>query len=442
MEAEGKLKLAIQSLSFLKIGQAGFDNSGQVDGGDKQNFEKVSCTFHGDFKLYSNPCTFQDALEVYKQLPHLLGNNGEHAVPLQVWLYPLSKLPKAGAEVPVCNVSPISDGLNTSLEHAMDRLNTTEGKIDDLMDYEAAKSFPPFQSKLQDLRQQFSQHKARFMTSLADLLPLIRGKEKEESVLLDLLKAHEKSLFNSAAMDQWLKYRKMESEVLGSILDQLREIEVSLDDDLHLLLMESETERVVSFTFAFLDTPDPFLLDLAEQREANTAEVRTWLTGEVITAMRKNLKLFRDLKKSNNSSSTKFSSSSRMSLIFSHRGATEGPSHEETQPGASIVLYEVCSDDPVCFTPPSKPTLSVTRRNSNSITLELNCECEATEARILEYRPRKAEEWETIEIRKDTVTLTKLEHGTEYEIRCTAMGENKYLPVISDIIKVRTSDAS
>uniref|UniRef100_A0AAR2K0T3 SNTX thioredoxin-like domain-containing protein n=1 Tax=Pygocentrus nattereri TaxID=42514 RepID=A0AAR2K0T3_PYGNA len=390
-ELEGELKLTIQKLSFLMTGELG--SSGERKDSEKHEFEKTSCTFHGDFKLESNPYTLQDALQVYTKLPYMLGEKGEHAVPLQVWLYPLSKLPKSRLEESDCIVREISDTLNTRMSHAIDRLNMIEGKVNDLMNNEAAKSLALFHSKLQDLKQKFSQHKADFMTNLAHLLPLIRGYKKEESDLVDLLQTYEDSPFNSPAMDRWLEYRRMESDVLGSFLKQLRETGVNLDEDLHILLSDAET--VVSFTFTSLDLPDEFLSDLVIPDEAEKKtpdEIPTWLTSGIIKTMRKNLSLFKDLKRSNNNRHTTFNA------------------HHEIHPGACIMLYEGGSDEPICFTPPTKPVFSATiKLFSRTIVVKLNPACEATVKRTLEYKPRMKEWWKTLVVERDEEKLTNLE---------------------------------
>uniref|UniRef100_A0A3Q3MI92 Uncharacterized protein n=1 Tax=Mastacembelus armatus TaxID=205130 RepID=A0A3Q3MI92_9TELE len=78
-DIQGNLKVMIKKNSLLS------------------NVEKFSCKFHGDFSLEKNPVTFQDAVEVYKSLPKLLGANGENAVPVKVWLLPLASLDSAAA---------------------------------------------------------------------------------------------------------------------------------------------------------------------------------------------------------------------------------------------------------------------------------------------------------------------------------------------------------
>ena len=50
----------------------------------------IRCSYFGDIELKENPTTFQDAIRAYKTLPEMFKD--ELAVPVKVWLYPLSKL--------------------------------------------------------------------------------------------------------------------------------------------------------------------------------------------------------------------------------------------------------------------------------------------------------------------------------------------------------------
>ena len=70
---------------------------------EKDIVDQASCKYEGDFDLKSLPTTFDDAIRVYKELPSLLGKNNEKAVPIEVWLQPLSHLngtlQKVGQEI-------------------------------------------------------------------------------------------------------------------------------------------------------------------------------------------------------------------------------------------------------------------------------------------------------------------------------------------------------
>ncbi|KAG7241645.1 hypothetical protein INR49_025400, partial [Caranx melampygus] len=93
-QVEREVKLFTNKLKVLAANAAA---SLSMDEKEKAAVEKFSCTFHGDFKLPSNPTSFSEAVSVYRNLPNMLGENGEQAVPVRVWLYPLVKLDSKAA---------------------------------------------------------------------------------------------------------------------------------------------------------------------------------------------------------------------------------------------------------------------------------------------------------------------------------------------------------
>ncbi|KAG8148186.1 putative Neoverrucotoxin subunit beta protein [Naja naja] len=105
---------------------------------EKENALKFRCKFHGDFSLEKNPVTFQDAVKVYETLPKLLGEHGEKAVPMRVWLYPLTKLDtKAAKMVREINVAWIFDA-----EKILEELNEIQMQSNDLAMDPIAETFP------------------------------------------------------------------------------------------------------------------------------------------------------------------------------------------------------------------------------------------------------------------------------------------------------------
>lgn len=88
-DIEGNLKVMIKKIPCLAIEGQG---SLMMEDKDQANVEKFSCNFFGDFSLRKTPTSFQDAVQVYQSLPTLLGANGENAVPMKVWLLPLTSL--------------------------------------------------------------------------------------------------------------------------------------------------------------------------------------------------------------------------------------------------------------------------------------------------------------------------------------------------------------
>ncbi|KAF1373303.1 hypothetical protein PFLUV_G00259070 [Perca fluviatilis] len=71
----------------------------QLTDEEKALTQKFSCKFYGDFILESNPATFEEAVNTYVQLPKLLGEKEEKAVPVHVWLMPLKNFNPKAAEL-------------------------------------------------------------------------------------------------------------------------------------------------------------------------------------------------------------------------------------------------------------------------------------------------------------------------------------------------------
>ncbi|XP_048061907.1 interferon-induced very large GTPase 1-like [Megalobrama amblycephala] len=141
--------------------------------------------------------------------------------------------------------------------------------------------------------------------------------------------------------------------------------------------------------------------------------------------MRSNLKIFKNLINSNSCKHDRFIVSSR---------------EMENHPGSCIILYGSECDEAVCFTPPSKPACPITEEvKGQNVVLKVPPSCPATVELRLLYKVKQDTVWTSEPVLKDqhTVTLTDLRAGTEYEIKCAAVGKLNYT-VDSDVIRVIT----
>ncbi|XP_063049357.1 uncharacterized protein LOC134443525 [Engraulis encrasicolus] len=429
-EVEGEAEIMMEKLKFLKINA---EASFEMDDKGKSAVEKFNCTFHGDFHLPSNPSTFSEAVNVYRQLPTLLGDNGEHAIPVKVWLYPLVKLDSKAAKLH----REISNSLITHSSEVIEHLNKTEMRCNDLVEDTAATTFSAMEKKLRTFVQNCRHYKLEFVQKLKSVLPSIRGGGKEESALEDILKAHEKSPFNSGALDVWLKQKEKESDTVTSLLKQLEKHGLKLDDNLDDILSDVDITNIVSFSFTSLDQPDSSLVKqsnfltptgmMTESLQADVSQsINTdWLT-DTRQSMRRQLQLFMQLKKMTNSDATKFIVSSK---------------HDERYPGACIFIYEDGNDEPVTFTPPSKPATPTTSDVSfDALTVGVSDPDSATVEYRVEFNKTQETEWMSHPVQKNkkTVTLSGLKPGTKYEIRATAVGKLGYV-ISSDAVTVVTA---
>uniref|UniRef100_A0AAY5ECF5 SNTX thioredoxin-like domain-containing protein n=1 Tax=Electrophorus electricus TaxID=8005 RepID=A0AAY5ECF5_ELEEL len=336
---------------------------------ETKELQNMICSFYGDFKLDVNPCTFENAMHVYSTLPSLLGKDGENAVPLRVWLYPLSRL--GLTEAP--RVIEISSSCSTCIFRIIEDFDTIELKCNHLLNEAAAQTFPVTHGNIMDLKQSCLNYKKHFIEKIGSLLPLVYNGVKEEKDIAALLELHERSPFRSTNINQWLKFKEEELHTVQAILKQLRGIGVEL-------LTDEETENVTCFTFTSLEQAAPFLSQLSEyltglsdnltgtRARVTTDSPLTWLTEEVKVTMRRKLQLFKKLK---TSISTKFAVSLE---------------HHKKHPGACIMVYRDDCDGAVCFSPPSKPICSTTAASSHSVTVTLSPASESTVKRNLEYK--------------------------------------------------------
>ncbi|XP_065134526.1 neoverrucotoxin subunit beta-like [Paramisgurnus dabryanus] len=296
----GEMKAAFDKLYGISVG-ANVD----VSMTEKQKTEnkKFTCTFYGDFQLPFNPTSFDEALKVFADLPKFLGENQELVVPLRVWLYPLDKLHSKTVKLH----KEISISLITSIESVMESLCITEMKCTDLLTDSPALTFAAFLDKIQRMKKNCDNYKLSLMKKLGSLLPNIYGDLIKDTALIDLLKDHEKSPFRVLELTEWLRERQKESDVIKTLLQQLNESGVKVEDNIDKILMNLKVENVISYTFTSLDWTDEVLTKQEDYLRSSTMnnddensprpefKTKSWITADIKNIMRNNLKIFKNL---------------------------------------------------------------------------------------------------------------------------------------------------
>ncbi|KAI2648683.1 Stonustoxin subunit beta [Labeo rohita] len=425
---EGEAKVAFEKLKFIS-GDANINL--KMNEAQKNAVQKFTCTFYGDFQLPSNPTTFEDTMKVFTDLPKLLGEKKELVVPLRVWLHPLDKLHSRASKLK----KEISMDLIMTTESVIESLNTAEMKCSDLLKDSPASTFAEFHDKILQMKQNCNVYKLRLMKRLGSLLPNIRGDVMKETELNDLLQEHNKSPFRRSDLAEWLKERERESDVIKSVLRQLKKAGAQEEVNLDLVLMDLEVENLVCYTFTSLDWKDVLIPKQISHLNPSTngetdencpdSEQKTWLSPEIQKNMRSNLKIFKNLIDSKDRKPAMFIVSSR---------------EMKNNPGSCILLYESECDEAVCFIPLSKPVCPVIEEvTENTVVLKVPPSCPDTVELRLLYKPKQDTVWTSKPVMKDqnTVTLTDLRAGTEFEIRCAAVGKLNYT-TDSDVIRVTT----
>uniref|UniRef100_A0A671US05 Fibronectin type-III domain-containing protein n=1 Tax=Sparus aurata TaxID=8175 RepID=A0A671US05_SPAAU len=416
-EIEGNLKVMIKKIPRLVIEGEG---SLEMEDKDREKVEKFSCRFFGDFSLQKMPTSFQDAIQVCQSLPTLLGANGENAVPMKVWLLPLTCLDSSAAKL----VRQISETLVNKSQSVLEYFSELEMRCNDALKTTTAQQFPQIGTKIKTFKEMCSEFKLEFQQTLAKKLPSIRGGGEEEAVLAEILKKRHSSPFNSKDLNKWMDCKEREIHTLKSFTNMMKNTEiVSSETDLYKEILSAD--HAVCFVFTSLGSDEPYLSTLSEYLEETTkpdeargscthdVEKEQWYASrEVADKMRSKAKLFSDFAEANKENKN---------IKFLVVGLTD-----DTQKGSSIYLYKDGFSVNKNFEPPSKPeTLTVRDINHNSVTLKISPAkfgAEHITSYSVEYCVSGQDGWkEKTAAEAEEVTVSDLSPNTEYKFRCRAV---------------------
>ncbi|XP_047445914.1 neoverrucotoxin subunit beta-like, partial [Mugil cephalus] len=254
-DVQGNLKVMINKIPTISIEVQG---SLKMEDKDKANVEKFSCKFLGDFSLTKNPVSYLDAVEVYQSLPKLLGTDGENAVPVKVWLLPLTTLDSTAAKL----VRQISIGLVQQAWKLLEDFMELEIRCNDALSTTTAQQFPQVCKKIKTFKEMCCEFKLEFQQTLAKKLPSIRGGGEEESELADVLKKKLASPFNIEALNEWMDCKEREISILKSFTNKMKNTKIVSSNN---VLQEEvlSAEHAVCFVFTSLGSPEPYLSALS-----------------------------------------------------------------------------------------------------------------------------------------------------------------------------------
>ncbi|MBN3310810.1 STXB protein, partial [Amia calva] len=349
-DIQGNLHVMVKKIPLFSIEGEG---ALKMTEEDKKKVQEFSCKFYGDFQLKQNPTTYLEAVQVYSKLPELLGEKGEKAVPVRVWLYPLIDLDSNAARL----VREISVSLVSEAEKVLEQLAEAYVRSNSLISNNLVSHFTDLKNKLEDFQGKFEPYKEIFQKALSRILPAIRGGGKEEQALVDILQVHHKSPLTHKQMEEWLDDKDDEIQVLRSYTVTMKSIPIVSTAELQGVLFDPQIDSVFCFAFTSLKYKDQYLSTLTqylqseEFRKLETSgsvlnylkeEPQPWFKSpELSASMRVNLQLFTEFSKANmDEERTKF-------VITS----ISDPSN----PGASIRLYRRGKLEDPQFKPVSKP---------------------------------------------------------------------------------------
>ncbi|CAI5789384.1 Stonustoxin subunit alpha [Podarcis lilfordi] len=409
-EIEAELRGAIQLFIVSAEGKLAFKTTER----ERNYTQKFRCKFHGDFVLERNPVTFQDAMQTYAILPAMLGKDGERAVPVTVWLYPLTKLDSQAAKM----VREISLALVFDSQAIMEQLNEIRMRCNDLTNTRIANIFPEIKMKIKRFKDLCKQHRQTFQKHLAGILPSIRGGGKMEQALVEIFISINQSPFNSQRLNEFLDAKEREINLVNSYLNILHGMEViSSKNKLEEIVLSPANEFVLTFTFSSLHDEEPFLTSLQQwlQKPARgqTEHWKAWFEQRERTRKaRKTAKSLMDFAQVNESNGKiRFLVASVL---------------DQDNPGASIYLYEDGEMVNSNFELPSKPLPPLVGRIGHDHVQLTFQPAEYGRASIssyqVEYKTAGEGNWEIVSTdnSQETFHVKGLRPDSEYQFRYTA----------------------
>ncbi|XP_064106888.1 neoverrucotoxin subunit beta-like [Macrobrachium nipponense] len=185
----GNLHGMVKSIPNLKInGEGKLDLSED----EKKEIRKFSCRYFGDFLPRETPSTFEEDVRLYKEMPNVIGQKGENAVPVIAHLYPLAKLDSKARKL----VRDHCCSCLTETENYLEDLYKLDVKSNDLLRSQAVNHFRGTEAEIQKFKSLLATHKFTFQRKLAQILPNIRGGNKEESEVPMILKKKQKKFLH------------------------------------------------------------------------------------------------------------------------------------------------------------------------------------------------------------------------------------------------------
>lgn len=296
-EIQGQMKVVVDVIPSIH-GEVSVDS--RLTKNQQNLAESLSCTFYGDLLLQSNPSTFTEAVDAYKSLPALLGENHENVVPQLVWLMPLKYFYSQAAEVK----NGISVGVLRRSEETLEDVKQIKMRCNDCLQDTTVNTFSQIHDKLSTFYKLCNYYEAAIQLVIAQNLPLIRAGEADEKSIIEKLKDREKSPFSHEKLSKWMENKEREVNVIRSCLEIMKGIKIIPNQsELDREVLKPGNNGVLCFVFTSLETSDPHLQEMAkyvdpfvvqdagvaldESFKAAGSQDEWYYRDEVITYMRK-----------------------------------------------------------------------------------------------------------------------------------------------------------
>ncbi|XP_041671079.1 neoverrucotoxin subunit beta-like [Cheilinus undulatus] len=296
-EIQGSMEAVIKKIPSFDVG-------GKVDikltDEEKKLTNKFSCKFYGDLTLESNPTTFEEAVNTYAELPKLIREKKENCIPQKVWLLPLKDLESSAAQLQ-CE---ISQELLREVQDALEDLTQVGMRVNEAMDDEDVKRFPPIQGKLHRFQNLCDSYVSDIKRVFAEKLPLIREGEEDEKSVKQMLEDRAKSPFSHERLSKWMDGKEKEINVIKFCLAIMKgakpEIKVVPNQSaVEKAVLKAGSQEALCYVFTSLHSPDSGLeaiADFLDSAEKENAEEDPWYYSEtVVRRMRSMARFFKSV---------------------------------------------------------------------------------------------------------------------------------------------------
>ena len=241
-QMQANMEMLVKSIPGLFV-----DEHGSVDMTEEQKkiAENMTCKMYGDFEVEKSPINYEDAVKVYKQLPSLIGENGERAVPIGVYLCPLSNIDKKCQQM----VREISADLFRKIIPIQEQIQSITTECNDLVKEQVCALFPRLRRQLKSFTNFAELYQISFQRKVLSVLPQIRSGMVEEITLAEIIDENDSSPFSFNAMKRWTEDRRNEIKRLQGIVNSLKGTAVVDPETVENELYNPANEHIVCCMF-------------------------------------------------------------------------------------------------------------------------------------------------------------------------------------------------
>ena len=229
---------------------------------EKQVAQSLTCQYYGDFNLISNPTTFYDAANLFKQLPNLLNDN---TIPKQVCLYPLHALDKSNL-INTRIYSINSDLVNRSIK-LIERLYRLEVTVNDLKNSLLPTTFfHQTEEQLSICCTHIHAFEIAMKRKIKRVLCKIRSGVEQEMTLDNLLQKIDLFALNEKQLDNWIRLTAEQTKIMTGFFNDLSEQDNTDIADFSLVKDRYDLNRkcLLRLTIHLTEKTDRFLNKIFE----------------------------------------------------------------------------------------------------------------------------------------------------------------------------------